>query len=272
MVTYNPNDSVEILFTEIDKSGTSHPEYNDLLTYGGSITLTQGGNTYIASGETGFDYVVNPGNPSYYYGQFLTVVQSSANPFVSGSPIFLTASVFYPPTPTNTETPTPTPTTTETPTPTPTSVTAGLFTVNVEQQGLDVVWSGSGSFNLGALSFEGDLPISSSFNSSSGTWVVGPETTVDEYGGASLTYPTSFGSSGTFGTPAASGSTFGIIPGGASGRSLLVPSGYTSNTVISGSVTYVASTIAGMGLSGGTYTWAWGSGGTASSIVMNIIP
>jgi hypothetical protein len=96
------------------------------------------------------------------------------------------------------------------------TMTAGLFTVNVEQQGLDVVWSGSGSFNLGALSFEGDLPISSSFNSSSGTWVVGPETTVDEYGGASLTYPTSFGSSGTFGTPAASGSTFGIIPGGAS--------------------------------------------------------
>jgi hypothetical protein len=27
-----------------------------------------------------------------------------------------------------------------------------------------------------------------------------------------------------------------------------------------------------LGLSGGTYTWAWGSGGTASSLVMNIIP
>jgi hypothetical protein len=151
-------------------------------------------------------------------------------------------------------------------------VTAGLFTVNVEQQGLDVVWSGSGSFNLGALSLLGDLSISSSFNSSSGTWVVGPETTVDEYGGASLTYPTSFGSGGTFGTPASLGSTFGIIPGESGGRTLLVPSGYTSNTVISGSVTYAESTIAGMGLSGGTYTWAWGSGGTASSIVMNIIP
>jgi hypothetical protein len=41
-------------FTAIDKSGTSHPEYDDLLIYGGIITLTQGANTYIASGDSGF--------------------------------------------------------------------------------------------------------------------------------------------------------------------------------------------------------------------------
>jgi hypothetical protein len=173
--------------------------------------------------------------------------------------------LIYPPTPTPTETPT------STPTPTPTSV-PGTFTLNVLQQGPDVVWSGSGSFNLGALSLEGDLTISSGFNTSTAIWAVGPEITVEEYGGASLTYPTSFGSPSSPGAFTTSGSTFGILTGGASGRVLLVPSGYTSNTVISGTTTYTNSTIAGLGLSGGTYTWAWGSGGNASSLVMNIIP
>jgi hypothetical protein len=120
LVTYNPNDNVEIVFTAIDKSGTSHPEYNDLLTYGGTITLTQGSNTYIASGESGFfNYITSTFN--YYSASFLDVIQLSANPFVSGSPIFLTASVNYPPTPTPTATNTPT--LTQTPTNTPTNTT-----------------------------------------------------------------------------------------------------------------------------------------------------
>jgi len=147
VVTYNPNDSVETVFTAIDKSGTSHPEYNDLLTYGGSITLTQGGNTYTASGESGFfSYSVNPGGSSYYSASYLDVIQPSANPFVSGSTIFLTVSVFYPPTPTptstltltptntptntNTRTPTPTPTLTRTPTPTPPSTLVVHFDIS----------------------------------------------------------------------------------------------------------------------------------------------
>ena len=118
LVTYNPNDSFEIVFTAIDKSGTSHPEYDDLLLYGGTITLTQGANTYIASGESGFfSYITSTFN--YYAASYLDVIQLSANPFVSGSPIFLTASVNYPPTPTPTATNTPTLTRTPTPTPTP---------------------------------------------------------------------------------------------------------------------------------------------------------
>jgi hypothetical protein len=118
VITYNPNDSVEFTFTAIDKSGTSHPEYNDLLTYGGTITLTQGSNTYIASGESGF-FSYTSTIVSYYSASYLDVIQLSANPFVSGSPIYLTASVNYPPTPTptNTQTPTNTPTPSSTPTP-----------------------------------------------------------------------------------------------------------------------------------------------------------
>jgi hypothetical protein len=127
VITYNPNDSFEFTFTAIDKSGTSHPEYNDLLTYGGTITLTQGSNTYIASGVSGF-FSYTSTIVSYYSASYLDVIQLSANPFVSGSPIYLTASVNYPPTPTPTatntptltRTPTNTPTLTRTPTQTPT--------------------------------------------------------------------------------------------------------------------------------------------------------
>jgi ABC-type proline/glycine betaine transport system permease subunit len=57
---------------------------------------------------------------------------------------------------------------------------------------------------------------------------------------------------------------------GGSGRLLYVPSGYTSNSVISGTSTYNSTTIAGMGLTPGTYTWSWGSGGDASTLVMTI--
>jgi hypothetical protein len=136
-VTYNPNDNVEIVFTAIDKSGTSHPEYSDLLTYGGTITLTQGANTYIASGESGFfNYITSTFN--YYSASFLDVIQLSANPFVSGSPINLTASVNYPPTPTPTATNTPTLTQTPTVSPTPTITTSQTGTptpTNINAQG-----------------------------------------------------------------------------------------------------------------------------------------
>jgi hypothetical protein len=127
VITYNPNDNYEITFTAIDKSGTSHPEYNDLLTYGGTITLTQGANTYIASGESGFFAYTSTIVP-YYSASYLDIIQPSPNPFVSGSPIFLTASVNYPPTPTPSVTNTPTLTRTPANTPTP-SPTPGLLKV-----------------------------------------------------------------------------------------------------------------------------------------------
>jgi hypothetical protein len=165
---------------------------------------------------------------------------------------------------------TPTPTqTSQTPTPTPTSGATGDFTVTVSQQGPDVVWNGSGKFNLGALSFVGNPNIGAGYQSNMAIWAIGPNVTIDQYQGT-ITYPTSFGTGGTPVTTT-SGSTFGILPGG-SGRTLYVPSGYTSNTVISGTATYANNTIAGMGLSGGTYTWSWGSGGNASTLVMTITP
>jgi hypothetical protein len=177
------------------------------------------------------------------------------------------------PTPTNTETPTNTPTTTSTPTPTPTSGATGDFTVTVSQVGSDVVWNGSGSFNTTSLISNGTDELTAGFSAPNAAWAIGdptpPGPTLDIYSGVT-TFPTSFGTAGgPIGTPSGSGDTFGILPNG-SNRNLLVPTGYTSGSFISGTTIYAGATIAGMNLIPGTYTWAWGSGGTASSLVMTI--
>jgi hypothetical protein len=152
----------------------------------------------------------------------------------------------------------------------------GIFNITISEVGPDVVWSGSGSFNLTSLTLVNSLSITSGFNASSAIWIAGatatpPGPTGQYYGGASLTYPTTFASGSQSGSPSATtGSAFGVLTGGASGRTIVVPDGYVSGTNISGSTTYAGKTIAGMGLSGGTYTWAWGSGANASSLVMVI--
>jgi hypothetical protein len=163
---------------------------------------------------------------------------------------------------------TPTPTaTSQTPTPTPTSGASGNFNVTVSQVGPDVVWNGSGSFNLSALSFIGNPNIGAGYQANQAIWAIGPNVTIDQYQGT-ITYPSTFGAGGTPVTTT-SGSTFGILPGG-SGRTLYVPAGYTSNTTISGSATYANTTISGMGLTSGVYTWSWGSGGNTSTLIMTI--
>ena len=182
-----------------------------------------------------------------------------------------TATLGLTPTPTITNTPTPTgtPSVTSTPTPTstPTSGVSGDFNVTISQVGSDVVWSGSGSFNLAALTSAGPGSIGGGYNSGQAVWAIGPNVAVDTYSGT-ITYPFIFGTSAV-GVTSSSGSTFGILPGG-SGRLLYVPSGYVSNTNISGSSTYANKTIAEAGLTPGTYTWSWGSGGNASTLVMTI--
>ena len=143
----------------------------------------------------------------------------------------------------------------------------GDFNVTISQVGSNVVWSGSGKFNLTALTSAGTTSIGGGFQANQAVWAIGPIVTVDTYSG-SITYPATFGSGGV-GVTSNTGSTFGILLGG-SGRLLYVPSGYTSNSVISGTSTYNSTTIAGMGLTPGTYTWSWGSGGNASTLVMTI--
>ena len=143
----------------------------------------------------------------------------------------------------------------------------GDFNVTISQVGNDVVWSGSGSFNLTALTSAGPSSVGAGYASNQAIWAIGPSAPVDTYSGT-ITYPLTFGTTAV-GVTSNTGSTFGILPGG-SGRLLYVPSGYVSNTTISGTSTYANTTIAGAGLTPGVYTWSWGSGANASSLVMTI--
>ena len=87
---------------------------------------------------------------------------------------------------------------------------------------------------------------------------------------ANFSGPSSFGP-GTSEVDATSGSgdILGLTP---VGEGLVVPDGYTSGSPLSSSSTYSGETFASIGMTPGTYVWTWGSGGSADSMTLNIIP
>jgi hypothetical protein len=223
------------------------PTYSLIVPVGYTTgTAISGSQTF--TGQTLSSMGLTPGTYTYTWGSGANA--DSINVVIGGTPA------------------TPTPTATSvTPTPTPTSGASGNFNVSISQVGNDVVWNGSGSFNLAALTSGGTQTIGGGYQAIQAVWAIGPIVTVDTYSGT-ITYPSTFGGGGV-GVTSNTGSTFGILPGG-SGRLLYVPSGYVSNTVINGSSTYANQTITGMGLTPGTYTWSWGTGGNTSTLVMTI--
>jgi hypothetical protein len=181
-------------------------------------------------------------------------------PTPTSSEIPVTPSATVTPTPTSSEvsiTPTPTPSSTPTSGPTPSSG----FTVTIQEVGSDVVWSGSGSLDLSNLSFETTQDIGAGFNATGAIWALGPtaQTSCDAYGGAAFSiFPTTFG---TGGAPAnaGSGDILSILDNGIGGRTLLVPLNYVSGSPLSGTTTYENTTISGLNLISGTYTYSWGN-------------
>ena len=143
------------------------------------------------------------------------------------------------------------------------------FVIDVSQVGSNVVATGSGSLDLTGLSFLFSGVDSSGVNPSSAVIVVGPSvvTSVDVYSGA--TGPISFGG-GSF-THASSGSGDLVGIEGIFGD-IVVPEGYSSGTSLSGSATFDNTTIAGLGLTPGIYTYTWGSGGPDASFTVNVVP
>jgi hypothetical protein len=89
--------------------------------------------------------------------------------------------------------------------------------------------------------------------------------------------PTNFGlDQETFansGTGGSSGGGFGDIFGlfFDSGQ-LVVPGGYVQGTPLSGTSTYINKDFEDLGMDVGSYTWSWGSAGTADSLTLNVVP
>jgi len=136
---------------------------------------------------------------------------------------------------------------------------AGII-INVQQVGSDVVATGSGSIDLTGLtlvSSSGAFDLGRVFPAA-GTILEGPTSgipLVSEYSG--VTGPTSFGPGvSNISASSGSGDIFGVAGLFAH---IELPLTYTSGTLLSPATdTYTGTTIAGMGLIPGTYTYHWG--------------
>jgi hypothetical protein len=178
-------------------------------------------------------------------------------------------------TPTETLTATPTPTETLTATPTPTSTSSlplSGFTITVSEVGSDVVWSGSGSFNLTDLILATETTTGPGYNPGNAIFALGPQPPVplDAYSGVTLTKPSNFGTGVGIAPSSGTGDTFGVFNPGIPELCLVVPDGYVSGTQLNGTSVYQSTTISAMNLTPGTYTYSWGLGPNADSITLII--
>ena len=196
-----------------------------------------------------------------------TPSQGPVTPTPTGTPVAPT------PTPTVTQTPTVTPTNTLTPTPTGTPSAGSVVNMTLLEVGGDVILSGAGTMNLTSLTnvqpfFRGSsvVPQSSQF----GCGLAGPGPFNSRlYTGATFSSPANFGTGNNTNGNSGTGDFFGVTFA-VSNNQLFVPSGYTSNSFISGTTTFNSTTLSTLGATPGTYTWSWGAGATASSIVMKV--
>src|SRR4030095_3560664 len=132
------------------------------------------------------------------------------------------------------------------------------YIVTLQQVGANVVATGSGAFNLNGLTFVDSQPATNQalVIASGGVIQTAPTglVNVDRYDG--FIGPTSFGSGGQALADFGSGDFVGITPGGFFG----VPQGYVSGNALTDSMTFNNATLASLGVTPGTYVWAWGDG------------
>ncbi len=135
------------------------------------------------------------------------------------------------------------------------------FILTLQQEGSNVVATGTGTFDLADL----DAPVvyagaSAGMSPMNGRIIVGPVTQVDLAAYPGITGPTSFGTGVSQNADSGSGSLLGVT---ASASSLLLPQGYVSGNTLSSTATWDGQTFSSLGVTLGTYRWDWGSGANA---------
>ena len=141
------------------------------------------------------------------------------------------------------------------------------YIVTLQQVGPNVVATGSGAINLTGLTFSQSSSLNPGLRPHilgvyGGTFILtGPtSSSVNSYLGG--TGPTSFGAlfAGVSFASSGSGDMVGISVDYWGDVHIIVPTGYVSGTFLSDSATYNDQTIAILGVTPGTYVWAWGTG------------
>lgn len=139
------------------------------------------------------------------------------------------------------------------------------YTINMYQNGPDVVATGSGTINLTGLAGAGAGGTSAIVRAFNATLVVGTSTTFDAYNG--FVGPVNFGGGAAFTASSYSGNGVGF--NGSINR-VVVPQGYVSGSALASSSTWNGATIAGLGLTVGTYTWNWA--GDSLTLIISLAP
>ena len=143
---------------------------------------------------------------------------------------------------------------------------AGAVIITITEQGPNVVLAGTGSLNTTSLIQVGiGGSASAEIYPDIGHFIVGS--------GSALLYdlvsgPAAIGPGSTYySADLSSGSAMGISIG-----SLVVPSGYVSGSALASNATFIGHSLASLGIAEGAYVWTWGSGATADSLTLNVIP
>jgi hypothetical protein len=134
---------------------------------------------------------------------------------------------------------------------------------SMQQVGLDVTVTGSGTIDLTDLSLRANGAASALTIPSVATLLIGVGN-YDIY--QTVSGPSNFGSGGAANATSATGDRLAII----AGQFIDVPLGYVSGTALSGTATWSNTTLAQLGVTPGTYTWNWGSGAHADSLTLVI--
>lgn len=141
---------------------------------------------------------------------------------------------------------------------------ASSFTVTLEQEGNNVVATGSGTVDLTGLSFDGTLFNDDGFlHPRDGVLAIGGAPTEGYY--TSISGPISFGSGGSTDASTYTGDPVSIL---AVNGWITLPTNYISGTPLSGGATWDNATFSSLGVTPGTYTWTWDQG--ANSYVLDI--
>ena len=156
--------------------------------------------------------------------------------------------------------------------------THAAIVVTIKQVGSDVKVEGSGTLNINGLGSPGDISLPGGITAGNiappslqSYLAVGSPVAQNVTWYSIFSTPFTLGSGSFQAASQGSGDKFGIFsPTGGSIVYLGVPAFYASGSSLSGESVYLGKTIAGLGLTNGTYVWNWGSGASADSFTLKI--
>lgn len=148
------------------------------------------------------------------------------------------------------------------------------FVVTMTETPTGVGFVGSGTLNISSLTFGDDFASFPGGTSQGGILFTGgiPLTSVPYDGYLGLMGPTNYGTGGNFFASEATGSLVGVSAISSSIIILGVPDGYQSGAALTSTAFAVGQTFDSLGVTPGSFEWTWGSGATADSYSLNIVP